>query len=866
MSRQATWLKDYQPYPFAIDKTELLIQLFDDGAQVTASYDVRRLSEGALFLDGDQLQLKRLLIDGEPCEQYTVNDAGLTIDHLPDECRLTVEVAIDPRQNKSLMGLYVSNDHYCTQCETHGFRRIVYAVDRPDVLSEYTVRIEAPLRYRYLLSNGNCVEEGALPDERHFAKWHDPYKKPAYLFACVVGQFDLLESEFVTCSGRKVALRIFVEEGKIGQAGHAMEALKASMRWDEEVFSREYDLDQFMIVSVSDFNFGAMENKGLNIFNDSYLLVNEQLATDDDYIGMNDVVAHEYFHNWTGNRITCRDWFQLSLKEGLTVFRDQWFICDRIDRHFMRLRQMIGMMGRQFAEDDGAFAHPVLPKSYLEINNFYTATVYEKGGEVIGMLKTICGQEAFLKAMNCYFERFDGQAVRIDDFVEVVAESTGQDMTQFMRWYHQSGTPRVEVKTTYDDEGQRLIIDMEQHHVDTPEQSADSKQPMVIPVKVALFASRGQKLSVQYQGEAASEHVLLLTQKQQRFTLTGVMEYPVLSALREFSAPVLLRIERSQQESLQLLQYDDDPCARYLVWLDVLTVAIEGLLDPEQNDREVLAVLQQSLQKAVLTAESPLFITSLFTRLPSAYFFLRRLKGRCIIALEQCLQQIKASFAVNARDFWQSMYQQHHQVNCSFAIEAMQQRYIKNSCLQYLCLAEPENTLLAKKQYDLSENMTDRLAALKVLALSQNPHIEGVAERFITDFGHEDLLVDQWFYVQVRQQTTWAGITALVKHPLFKETNPNRVRAFLLGISDHISIFHHEPSAYTWVADWVLHIDGYNASLASRVCQLLLSWYDYDDDRGLRMKVELQRLHAHQGLSNNVFELVDKSLSWGSAS
>ncbi|MGI9494020.1 MAG: aminopeptidase N, partial [Geminicoccaceae bacterium] len=717
------FLKDYRPPDYLIDTVFLDFQLGEANTEVEARLSIRRNPDAGnghapLVLDGEDLTLLAICINGQrlPEPSYAVDAESLTIHEVPDRFSLEIITRIQPEKNTALEGLYVSNHIFCTQCEAEGFRKITYFLDRPDVMARYRTRIEADkTAYPILLSNGNKVASGDRPNGRHYAIWEDPFPKPAYLFALVAGDLAVLEDTFVTKSGRDVSLQIYAEPAQIDKCGHAMEALKLSMRWDEERFGLEYDLDQFMIAAISDFNMGAMENKGLNVFNTKYVLAKPETATDADYHGIERVIAHEYFHNWTGNRITCRDWFQLSLKEGLTVFRDQEFTADVHSRAVKRIEDAKGLRAHQFIEDSGPLAHPVRPDSYVEINNFYTTTVYEKGAEVVRMIHTLIGEDAFQRGMKIYVERHDGQAVTCEDFVAAMEAGSGRDLTAFRRWYSQAGTPRLEVSDSFDEESRQYRLTVRQTTPPTPMQN--EKGPQHVPLAVGLLDADGNDLPLTLEGEreaGGTTRVLELTEPETTFTFTGLEKKPVPSVLRGFSAPVILDDGADPERLRFLMAHDSDSFVR---WDAGQTYAAGLILEGVAGDEQALGLVDAF--RAILSDKSldQAFIAQVLT-LPAESYVAQKMDPIDVDHIHQSRRFLRVSLGQNLEEPWLELYRR-LQTNEPYRFDgpAMAHRSLKNLAIAYLMAAEcEEGRAHCLAQFEHGDNMTDVLAALALLA------------------------------------------------------------------------------------------------------------------------------------------------------
>jgi aminopeptidase N len=850
---QIVRLKDYRPPDWLVPDIALTFDLDAERTVVTAALTVER--NGAhhrpLVLDGEGLELLALLIDGAPAEpEYDGN--RLVVRLTSDSAVVETQVAIAPAANTQLMGLYASGGKLCTQCEAEGFRRITYFSDRPDVLSRYTVRLEADAaRYPVLLSNGNPQATGTLPGGRHFAEWTDPFPKPCYLFAAVAGDLKPFRDAFTTMSGRTVEVAIWVAEADLPKCAHAMKALKDSMRWDEVHYGREYDLDVFNIVAVGDFNFGAMENKGLNIFNSRYVLADAETATDADFDAVAAVVAHEYFHNWTGNRITCRDWFQLSLKEGLTVYRDQEFSADTGSRAVKRIEDVRTLRAAQFPEDAGPLAHPVRPETYLEISNFYTATVYNKGAEVIRMMAALIGAEAYRRGCDLYFARHDGQAVTVEDWVRCHEEASGRDLRQFRRWYAQAGTPKLSVAVAHDPAAKRATLTFAQSTAPTPGQPV--KQPFHLPLRVALFDHDGRKLG--------DERLIELTTARAELVIEDVAAPPLVSVNRGFTAPVTVEMETSRADLALLSAHDDDPFARFeamqRLGLDVLLAATGGAAaDDPDLQRAVARTLESDLDPAFV-AEAVL--------LPSEAFVGDQLATIDPDAIHAARQSARRALLDANRELWWSVFRANGDNAYSLDGPAKGRRRLKNVALAYLAADDGEAAIAAAHaQFEAADNMTDRLAALGVLANSARPEREAALAAFQARFAHDPLVIDKWFTTQALslRADTLAEVLRLRDHPDFSRTNPNRLRALVGAFGVNQARFHAKDGAgYRFLADEVLTVDRINSQTAARMVQPLTRWRRFEAGRGGLMRAELERIAGTAGLSKDVTEVVTKGLA-----
>ncbi len=865
-------LSDYQVPPFLISTVNLDISIYADGAVVKSKLECVRNPAGdaglPLVLDGQELETLSLHLDGRLllAGEYVMDADTLTITNLPDAFVLEIAVRNQPDSNTQLSGLYRSADGYFTQCEAQGFRRITWFMDRPDVMSCYTATVRADkAAFPVLLANGNPLTSGDEADGRHYATWVDPFPKPSYLFAAVAAKLDALRDTYRTTSGREVQLAIYVEPGKLDQCPHAMDALKRSMRWDEKTFGLECDLDHYMIVAVGDYNMGAMENKGLNIFNTKFVLARQDTATDNDFLAIDRVVAHEYFHNWTGNRVTCRDWFQLSLKEGLTVFRDQQFGSDEHNRYTSRIQDVRQLRAIQFPEDAGPMAHPVRPTSYLEINNFYTPTVYDKGAEVVRMIHTLIGVDAFRRGMDTYFSRHDGQAVTCDDFVAAMADASGFNFAPFMRWYSQAGTPHVRVVGVHDATKQTYTLTMTQSCA--PSAGQPNKSSYLIPITVALFDPDGQ--AVLQNGKAVQ--VLLLTQPVQDFVFANVAKAPVPSLLRDFSAPVILDYEYSDSDLLHLLAHDSDAFNRWeagqrlfgrlilaaanrltagdplssLVWPPQLVLAIRRLLLDTQIDAGYKAEL------LMLPSESTLAEQMAIVDAENLYL------ARC--AFGQFL----------ATSLTREFAQLYHALAPTQAYRpdtaGVGQRRLRNLCLSILNeLDEAEYHTLAQQQFNQADNMTDQFAALVVLANAPGDAGRVALAAFYERWQAEALVVDKWLAVQSgsRLPNTLAEVERLAQGEIFDIRNPNKVYALIRNFGANHRHFHAaDGSGYRFMAKHIAILDPINPQVASRLARSFDRWKRFDAEHQAHARAALESVLQVPGLSSGVFEIVDKSLA-----
>ena len=874
---QAIRLVDYRPPNFLIDTVHITAKLDGDKTRVIADIAIRPNPQGdngaPLMLDGDALKLVALKLNGIalPADSYTVSPQGLTLAQTPPgPFTLTIETALDPSANSKLMGLYRSSGVYCTQCEAEGFRRITYFLDRPDVMSVYTTRIEADkAEAPILLGNGNLVEQGDLPDGRHFAVWHDPHPKPAYLFALVGGQLDRVGGTFVTRSGRTVELGIFVEPGKADRAHYALDALKRSMQWDEEAFGCEYDLDVFNIVAVADFNMGAMENKGLNIFNDKYVLASPDTATDADYANIEAIIAHEYFHNWTGNRITCRDWFQLCLKEGLTVFRDQEFTSDQRSRAVKRIADVRNLRAMQFAEDSGPLAHPVRPQIYREINNFYTPTVYEKGAELVRMLKTLLGPENFRAGMDLYLRRCDGTAATIEEFLSCFAETSGRDLTHFALWYEQAGTPKLTVTDHYDAARQTYQLSFAQATPPTPGQPV--KKPVVIPVLLGLVGSHGD-MGLNAEGVDAERGLYVLDDTTATIAFHNVPERPVPSLLRSFSAPVRLDFTLTKDDLLRLFRHDSDPFNR---WQAAQSYAMQLLISATEAIKqgasaEALGFGDDAFADAIatlITQSADHAFAAQILMLPSEGDIAREI-GQEIDpdAVMQARRAVRAALSRAIADRLEALYGALSSAT-PYRPDAAEagRRALRNGALDLLVAGDPARyARLAFQQFEQADNMTDRFAALSTLSQHKTDWREKALLAFET-LTTDPLILDKWLALQasIAEPDTLDRIRGLMQHRGFSLSNPNRVRSLIGAFAmANPSQFHRADGAgYDFVARIVLDLDRSNPQVAARILSSFRTWRSMEAGRRAKALAALKRIAETDDLSSDVADIATRSLA-----
>ena len=870
---QTIYLQDYKVSPFEIEKTELVFDLGNDHTRVTATLSILRNSlsdeQGAdLVLHGSEgLDLQSVSVDGQLLEEgaYSRDSDSLSISGLADRAIITTEVLIKPQDNTTMMGLYRSRTMYCTQCEAEGFRDITYYLDRPDVMSEFTTKVIADkAQYPVLLSNGNPIERGELDGGRHFVTWHDPFKKPAYLFALVAGTLSCVDDSFTTLSGRQVALQIFVEEKDLDKCAHAMLSLKHSMRWDEQAYGREYDLDIFMIVAVDDFNMGAMENKGLNIFNTSAVLANPKTTTDAAFQRVEAIVAHEYFHNWSGNRVTCRDWFQLSLKEGFTVYRDSQFSADMNSATVKRIEDVSYLRTHQFAEDGGPMSHSVQPDAYMEINNFYTLTIYEKGAEIVGMIRTLLGADTFRQGSDLYFDRHDGQAVTIEEFVKAMEDASGRDLTQFRRWYKQSGTPQMAVTSRYDAADRTFTLDFFQSCPATPGQA--QKQPFVIPVRLGLVGASGD-LPLNSNGD--TEMVYEVSQTDQQLIIENIGEAPVPSLLRGFSAPVKLDYAYSKDQLIHLMAHDSDGFNRWdtgqklsFELLEKLTAdshqqrplemdnqlidAFRSLLSDTHLDPAMVALMLQLTSEAQLHEEAAVIYAD---------------------AIHHARLFVRQALADALKDQFLTVYQRHN-IQQDYAPDASQigRRALKNIALSYLMLVGELGIGLAVEQFASADNMTDKAAALSCLVNCRGAEqqAETALQQFEQQYRNETLVMNLWLQIQAAnsQPGGLQRVEVLEQHPSFTLSNPNKIRSLIGGFCNANLVNFHNPdgSGYEFLKQRILRLHSLNPQVAARLMTPLTGWKKFPEPNSSQMREALQTIAEEQGLVKDIYEIAIKSL------
>ncbi|WAM47301.1 aminopeptidase N [Vreelandella venusta] len=872
---QPVYLSDYQPPAYQVTHTELTFDLDPAATRVKARLQIERHpstdSQAPLVLNGEHLTLISLAIDGSPVSDtaYQLTDEVLHIADVPETFILESEVEISPSSNTALEGLYQSNGMYCTQCEAEGFRRITYYPDRPDVMATFKVTVIGNATSEpVLLANGNPIDQGVLENGRHFATWEDPHPKPCYLFALVAGNLHKVEDSFETVSGRNVALQLWVEQENLDKTEHAMASLKRAMAWDEQTYGREYDLDLFMIVAVNDFNMGAMENKGLNIFNSAAVLTHPSTATDAAFQNVEGIVAHEYFHNWSGNRVTCRDWFQLSLKEGFTVFRDQCFSADTNSAPVKRIQDVSFFRTAQFAEDAGPTAHPIRPDHFIEITNFYTLTIYEKGAEVVRMLRNLLGWEDFRRGSDLYFERFDGQAVTIEDFVGCMAEVSDVDLGQFMRWYSQAGTPEIDAHGEYDYAHGEYHLTLRQRTPATPGQA--DKLPLHIPIRMGLVGTKsGQDLTLTLSGEKlGSDAVIHLTEDEQRFVFSDVAEAPVPSLLRDFSAPVKLHFPYSREDLAFLLTHDSDGFNRWDAGQRLAMLALDDLIAAHRNGVEKVmdSRVVEAFRVLLTGSMSDKAVLAEMLTLPPEAYIAEQQPIVDVDAIHAAREFVRQSLAVALRDEFVAVYRA-NQSDEPYAPtpEQIAQRSLKNVALTYLmAIEDEEGVAFCETQFAAEHNMTDVRHALTLLVHSNRDDIASPAlKAFGEKWAHDPLVMDQWFTIQVSrpQSDVLERVQYLMQHPAFSIKNPNKVRALIGAFAQNRINFHRlDGKGYALLADVVIELNRLNPEIAARLVTPLTRWQRFDEERQQLMRDELVRI-KQEPLSSNVFEVVEKALA-----
>ena len=853
--------KNYQPPNWTIDQTDLVFELEPSDTVVRSTLRLRRLSVGPLILDGVDQQLQSISVDGKTLEEhlYTVGKAHLQIVSLPDSCELSIVTRINPLANTALEGLYCSSDNFCTQCEAEGFRKITYYLDRPDVLSTFRVTLIAnKAAYPVLLSNGNLEAAEQLSDGRHQVSWHDPFPKPCYLFALVAGRLSRVEDTFTTRSGRVVHLHIYVEHHNVEQCQFAMDALKRSMLLDEQVYGLEYDLDLFMIVAVDDFNAGAMENKGLNIFNSKYVLADKNLATDNDFLGVEAVIAHEYFHNWTGNRVTCRDWFQLSLKEGLTVFRDQEFSADMQSRDVKRIEDVRMLRAQQFAEDASPMSHPIRPDEYIEVNNFYTLTVYEKGAEVVRMIHTLLGRKRYHQGIDLYFERYDGMAVTCDDFVQAMEDASSLDLEQFKRWYSQAGTPKVVVRDSFDSAKQQYSLHISQSN---PDRLGAQRVPLHIPLRIGLLDAVGRDLPLS-QGRITNDgsSILDVTKSEQVFTFDNIESKPTPSLLRGFSAPVLLEYEYDDETLAFLLANDSDSFNRWEAGQRLAHRVVDQLMDG--SNRSVPDSFVDAFEALLQDNQLDAGFKAVVLDMPSMKTVANTMPVIDIESIDEALRLVKASLARRYRSLFEGWVVSSVESGKALSIG---ERSLANTALSLLSHLSIEDWVpLAVAKYDKASNMTDRVAALAVLCNEPGEARSRCLDDFYARWSNHKLVVDKWFALQATAQheALIRDVIRLTNHEAFDLTNPNRFRSLIgaFASSNHVYFHAANGEGYQLVTDHIIRLDSTNPQVAARLVAPFLQWRRFKEPQKRLMRDSLESIAAIKSLSADVYEIVNRAL------
>jgi aminopeptidase N len=869
--QKTIYLKDYTVPEFLISHTELRFNLSADDTVVRSRLTIQRnpackKDKPALVLMGEELELISIAVDGQPLPEgaFNLNEQTLTLVPPADKFILQISNRINPASNTALSGLYESKKMLCTQCEAEGFRRITWYLDRPDVMSIFNVTIEANSDlYPILLSNGNRTDSGKLDNGKHWVSWFDPFPKPSYLFALVAGNLACLTDSFTTRSNRDVRLEVYVEEHDLDKTQHAMQSLKNAMCWDEEAFGREYDLDVYMIVAVSHFNMGAMENKGLNVFNTKYVLASERTATDTDFENIEAVIGHEYFHNWSGNRVTCRDWFQLSLKEGFTVFRDQQFTAHQTSDAVKRIKDVNMLRTHQFAEDAGPLSHPIRPDSFVEINNFYTLTIYEKGAEVVRMLYTLLGNDGFRKGCDLYFERHDGQAATTDDFVKALEDANHADFSHFKNWYSQAGTPIVEVCTEYNEDEKTYTLTFKQHCPTTPNQT--TKDNFHIPISLGLVDENGQEISLQNNQKTV---VLELTDSEQRFTFNNINAEPTPSILRGFSAPVKLKHALSIKQQIHLFQHDSDSFNRWEAGQNTLSRLIFDTVEAIQNRQTLPSVPKTLIEAFRCILKQPLndlAYQALLLSLPSKAYLAEQMDVVDIDALYQAHHAVKNALSTSLNALWLSNYTSYHQADAGISAQDIAQRSFKNLCLGYLMAQQDASTTaLCTTQFDAAQNMTDQIAALSQLSHLDSQQNTRYFDAFYQQWKTEDLVIDKWFALQACSEKPGAldDVKRLLEHPDFDIKTPNRVRSVIstFAMANPLHFNAADGSGYEFIADNIITLDAINPQVAARLANSLSRWKKFNANRQQLIRSQLQRIQSHTPLSKDVLEIVSRSL------
>ena len=873
------YLKDYQPSVYLIDNVKLHFNLHETHTIVTSTLNVvlnenNQVKDKTLVLDGQNLVLVSVKVDGKKLSEkdYSCDDETLVLTNIPSRCEVEIVTQIDPEENKALEGLYLSSGMFCTQCEAQGFRRITYFPDRPDVMSQYEVTLIADKeKYPVLLSNGNLVDKGEAENGKHWATWKDPSLKPSYLFALVAGDLHVEKDTFTTMSGKKVDLQVFVEHENRHKCDHALMSLKQAMKWDEETYGREYDLDIYMIVAVNDFNMGAMENKGLNVFNASCVLASPETATDADFYNIQSIIAHEYFHNWSGNRVTCRDWFQLSLKEGFTVFRDQEFSADLNSRATKRIDDVNVLRTHQFAQDAGPMAHPIRPDHYIEISNFYTVTVYNKGAEVVRMIRNLVGEEGFRKGTDLYFERHDGQAVTTEDFVKAMEDANKVDLSLFQNWYSQSGTPVLDVTTIFNEKAKTFELMIKQSCPDTTDQK--NKKPFHIPLQVGLLDQSGTDLVLNIDGDSSRDpstnKILEIKNEIESFTFTNINRKPLVSLNRGFTSPVKINIEQSNEDLAFIFAHDSDEFNRWEAGQNLAMNTLLGFIDDIQNNRE-MTLDENIIVPFKNTLTNPDLDKALIAQaitLPSESYLADQCDVVDVDAIHQARNFMRLELAKALKTEFESIYKSgQSDAGYLFTADEMARRDLNHVCLSYLmCLQKSETIKFCTDKINHANNMTEVLSALTILSHHDNSARQKALDDFYDKWQHDAQVVEKWFAIQATADLSDAldKVKQLMKHEAFSMTNPNKVRSLIGRFSaGNIAHFHHrDGSGYEFLTDQVLALDSMNPQIAARLVQNLSRWRRYDEKRQALMKTQLERILAKQDLSKDVYEIASRSLN-----
>ncbi len=862
--------KDYQKPNYLVESVSLALMIEPTFTLVKSRirFNKNKSSNNVLELNGVNLDLLSIILDGRKLQasEYSVDEETLKIENLPNDFELQVENKIYPSKNKALEGFYQSGEFFLTQCEAEGFRKITYYPDRPDVMAPFEVTLVANKdKYPVLLSNGNLIHSSTLSNGKHYAKWSDPHPKPSYLFAVVAGNLSYIEENYMTSEGNNVALRIYVEEENINACQYAMDSLIRSMKWDEQRFGLAYDLSQYNIVATNDFNMGAMENKGLNIFNSKYVLARPETATDKDFIGVEAVIGHEYFHNWTGNRVTCQDWFQLSLKEGLTVFRDQEFTADMQSRAVKRIEDVRTLKAFQFTEDAGPMSHPIRPDSFIEINNFYTLTVYEKGAEIVRIYHTLFGEEGFRKGVDLYFKRHDGQAVTCDHFRKALADANNTNLDQFELWYSQNGTPRMKIKEKYNAKKQEYTLKIKQKHP----ANVDKKdyQPMLIPMRVALFSNDGNQLPLDQDGN--NEQVFQLTKKKHKLVFKNIAEKPIASVFRGFSAPVNVEFKQSTDDLIQLIKFDTDSYNRWnaaqIMSNQVIVEVYETML--KEKDASCPKYFVQAIGQVLTDFETDPSLLAETLALPDLKTLMVSMEDIQVDALHQAREFVKKALANALEVEFLSVYNQNF-VEGKYKVESndVAKRSLKNTCLSYLMSSDnPDIKRLCKQQYEAANNMTDSISALSFYVHNQAEGYNELLVDFYEKWQDNALVMDKWFILQATSPAfgTLDNVVELMQHKAFSIENPNKVRSLIGAFSSSNLLHFHQDSGkgYEFLANQVIALNKINPQVASRMVSIFNTWKKFDKPRRELMSQQLTRIKNSEDLSPDVFEIVDKALS-----